>query len=50
VCSSQGVTYPNECEANQAGVTSFTKGECPKTKAVSTSTPSPTPNTLPATN
>ena len=31
VCSQAGVTYPNECEANQAGVTAFTKGECKKT-------------------
>ena len=44
VCSPSGVTYPNECEANQAGVTAFTEGECSKTKAT------PTPKVLPATN
>jgi hypothetical protein len=49
VCSQAGVTYPNECEANQAGVTSFTKGEC-KTKTVAPKVISPTPDTLPATN
>jgi hypothetical protein len=43
VCSLNGVTYANECEANQAGVTAFTKGTCPKTKAT------PTPVTLPIT-
>ncbi|MFZ3068727.1 MAG: Kazal-type serine protease inhibitor [Microgenomates group bacterium] len=29
VCSQNGVTYPSECEANNAGVTAFTPGECP---------------------
>lgn len=31
VCSKAGVTYLNECEANLAGVTAFTKGACAKT-------------------
>lgn len=42
VCSQNGVTYPSECEANQAGVTSFTKGICPKTAI--------TPKILPISN
>ena len=45
VCSQNGVTYPSACEANQAGVTAFTQGACPKTKAIS-----PTPKLLPVTN
>lgn len=45
VCSQNGVTYPSECEANLAGVTSFTKGECPKTP-----TKAPTPAVLPLSN
>lgn len=28
VCSQAGVTYSSECEANKAGVTSFTQGAC----------------------
>ncbi|HSV95205.1 MAG TPA: Kazal-type serine protease inhibitor [Spirochaetia bacterium] len=46
VCSQNGVTYLSECEANQAGVTVFTKGECPKTKATPTQIPTPTPKVL----
>lgn len=42
VCSQAGVTYANECEANQAGVTAFTQGACPKIKV--------TPRPLPASN
>lgn len=29
VCGCDGKTYGNACQANNAGVTSFTKGECP---------------------
>jgi len=52
VCSQNGVTYESECEANQAGVTAFTEGACPKTK---TAPPAPTaasetPKILPASN
>ena len=50
VCSQNGVTYQSECEANQAGVTAFTKGVCPKTKATPTKAVTPTPEILPATN
>lgn len=50
VCSNSGVTYPNECEANQAGVTSFTQGECPSAKATPTQIISTSPKILPATN
>ena len=32
VCGCDGKTYPNECYATNAGVTSFTKGECPGSK------------------
>lgn len=47
VCSQAGVTYPNECEANQAGVIAFTQGECKTTtKKIIT----PTPANLPSTN
>jgi len=42
VCSQKGITYQSECEANQAGVTSFTKGACPKAFA--------TPKAIPASN
>ncbi|HSI91415.1 MAG TPA: Kazal-type serine protease inhibitor domain-containing protein [Adhaeribacter sp.] len=28
VCGCDGKTYGNECVANNAGVTSFTQGEC----------------------
>lgn len=28
VCGCNGVTYSNECYAKNAGVTSFTEGEC----------------------
>jgi hypothetical protein len=49
VCSQAGVTYANECEANQAGVTAFTKGACPKTKTTPTRVITPIPVTLPAT-
>ena len=45
VCSQAGVTYSSECEANNAGITSFTKGECKATKAVT-----PTPKALPTSN
>lgn len=44
VCSQAGVTYANECEANQAGVTAFTQGACSKAKTT------PTPKLLPASN
>lgn len=47
VCSQAGVTYPNECEANQAGVTAFTKGAC---KTAPAKTVSPTPAAIPAVN
>lgn len=47
VCSHAGVTYPNECEANQAGVTAFTQGACKNTPK---KTVTPTPAILPATN
>lgn len=50
VCSLSGVTYANECEANNAGVTAFTKGECPKTKITPTKAISPTPKILPTSN
>jgi len=46
VCSQNGVTYPNECEANLAGVTAFTKGECSKTLP----TKAPSPAVLPLSN
>ena len=49
VCSHAGITYQSECEANNAGVTAFTKGECPKTKATP-KTMSPVPSALPASN
>lgn len=29
VCGCDGKTYGNACQATNAGVTSFTKGECP---------------------
>ncbi|MBG8552229.1 Kazal-type serine protease inhibitor family protein [Hymenobacter guriensis] len=29
VCGCDGKTYGNACQASNAGVTSFTKGECP---------------------
>ncbi len=45
VCSQAGITYANACEANQAGVTSFTKGACPKTKATPTKLVTPVPTT-----
>lgn len=47
VCSGAGVTYASECEANQAGVTAFTQGEC-KTKIPPKT--SPTPLALPTSN
>lgn len=50
VCSKNGVTYESACEANQAGVTAFTEGACPKTKATPTKAISPTPKTLPKSN
>ena len=50
VCSQKGITYPNECEANNAGVTSFTKGECSKTKSTSTKAITPSPKALPVSN
>ncbi|WP_303312031.1 Kazal-type serine protease inhibitor [Hymenobacter sp. BT730] len=31
VCGCDGKTYGNACQAGNAGVTSFTKGECPGT-------------------
>ncbi len=48
VCGVNGQTYPNSCEANVAGVTSFTIGTCKPT-----ATPTKTNTlryTLPATN
>jgi hypothetical protein len=30
VCGCDGKTYGNECQATNAGVTSFTKGPCPE--------------------
>lgn len=50
VCSQNGITYPSECEANQAGVTVFTKGECSKAKATPTKIITPAPKVLPASN
>lgn len=50
ICSQAGVTYANECEANQAGVTAFTKGACPKAKAPAPTAASGTPRPLPASN
>ena len=47
VCSQNGITYANECEANQAGVTAFTQGEC---KNTSKKVISPSLNPLPETN
>lgn len=32
VCGCDGKTYGNACSANNAGLTSYTKGECPGTK------------------
>lgn len=32
VCGCDGKTYGNACQASNAGVTSFTKGECPPAK------------------
>ena len=49
VCSQAGVTYANECEANQAGVVSFTNGAC-KTNVTTTKTVSPAPKVLPTSN
>lgn len=31
VCGCDGKTYGNPCQAQNAGVTSYTKGECPGT-------------------
>lgn len=50
VCSKNGVTYGSACEANQAGVTAFTEGVCPKTKATPTKVNTPTPKILPTSN
>lgn|GEM_PF-926735 len=50
VCSSNQVTYPNECEANQAGVTSFTQGACATPTTIKTASPTQTPQTLPSSN
>lgn len=51
VCSKAGVTFESECEANLAGVTSFTKGACPKIPAPkSPQSEVGTPRLLPASN
>ncbi len=43
VCSPQGITYPNACEANKAGVTTYTKGECQGKAVLQKVTPQPLP-------
>lgn len=50
VCSQNGVTYANECEANLEGVTAFSDGACGKPNTTPIKAVSPTPNLLPATN
>ncbi len=32
VCGCDGKTYSNSCQATNAGVTSYTQGECPTAK------------------
>jgi hypothetical protein len=50
VCGQNDQTYPNECEANQAGVTVFTQGACTPIKTTPSKVVSPTPKTLPVAN
>lgn len=38
VCGSNGVTYSSGCEANIAGVSSYTEGSCPTVTPTSNST------------
>ncbi|OGD73515.1 hypothetical protein A3K29_05330 [Candidatus Collierbacteria bacterium RIFOXYB2_FULL_46_14] len=47
VCGANGVTYPNSCEANLAGITNYLEGKC--VKPTTTKTPALQYN-LPTTN